>query len=159
MRKANLAVSVVDDAVSHARERFPFFHLVSLVLGLLIATGAAVSLDAPAASRDVTAAARPPRDRVLGTYQPRAVRQPVTVYIVDSQAQADILEENAVAGGTDDEGNAARPSGPREYLVGGSTQADTEIQQAANEMVEMNESSEAAGGGSIYRVVDLRRRR
>jgi hypothetical protein len=149
----------VDDAVWHGREKFPFFHVVSLVLGLLIAAGAAASMDAPAASRDVTAAARPPRDQVHASYRPRAVRPPVTVYIVDSQSQADILEENAVAGGTDDEGNTARPSGPREYLVGGSAQADEQIQVTANEMVEMNQTSEASGTGPIYRLIDLRRRR
>ena len=115
-------------------------------------------MDAPHSSREA-AAARPPGAQVRTTSQPRVVRQPLSVYIVESQLVADTIEQNAMAGGVDDEGNTARPSGPREYLIGGSAKADADILDTASYMVEMNEMSEAAGTGTIYRVIDLRRRR
>ena len=113
-------------------------------------------MDAPHSSREA-AAARPPGASVRTTYQPKVVRQPVSVYIVDSQLEADTLEQSAMAGGVDDEGNTARPIGPREYLIGGSEKADAEIVETVNYLVEINETSEAAGTGTIYRLIDLRR--
>ena len=143
--------------VSHAQKRLPFFHLISLLVGLVIATGAAASMDASFDHRESSAADRPPRAQVQGAYRPK--RDPVTVYIVDSQQQADVIEQDAVAGGTDDEGNVVRPIWPREYLVGGSAEADAESEEAAMYMLDLNEISEASGTGPIYRVIDLRSRR
>jgi hypothetical protein len=143
--------------VSHARERFPFFHLISLLVGLVTATGAVASMDASFDHREPSAAGRAPRAQVQGAYRPK--HQPVTVYIVDSQKQADVIEQDAAAGGTDDEGNVALPIWPREYLIGGSAEADEEVEEAAMYMLDLNEISEASGTGPIYRVIDLRRRR
>jgi hypothetical protein len=146
---------------AETRSRFPVAHLMSLVVGLLVSGLVLVPL-----SNDATAVP-PPKGRPA----PKTVSRPprslpvkpapiITVYIVDSQRMADEIEAEASLGANRIATvGATTGSAPRQYVLGGTPEADAEIEELVMYLEQINVAAMADAEATTYRIVDLRGRR
>ena len=137
---------------------FPLFHVGFLLLGLSIMGAFAVHVGRESGSGpEKVAKPRPPRSPAYTARQSPGPPHTVTLFIVDSQEQADALEIEATLGAA-----SVATTGPlgvdakRQYVIGDGPNAAAQIESTRGLIAYLNLDTEATGPTIVLQIVDVR---
>jgi hypothetical protein len=139
----------------------PLFHLGSILLGLLLMAVFTVQVAGEPEPRwEKAAKPRPPRSQVSTARHWPNPPHTVTLFIVNSQEQANALEEEATLGST----TVAAPGlqgieVERQYLIGDGPDVASQIERTRGLIDYLNLDTEATGPTIILQIVDVRAER
>ena len=147
--------------IPHSRRTVPLVHVGFLLLGLSIMAAFSVHVGRESGARpEKVAKPRPPGSPV---YSARHLPEPphtVTLFIVDSQEQANALEEEATLGST-----TVATTGPqgieveRQYLIGNGPDVAAQIESTRGLIAYLNLDTEDIEPTIILQIADVRAKR